>query len=257
MPQVFLALVKSLTSFSRPGLWRYLVVPPLVACFVWVFSAVMWLGALIDWLVAETPLAWVATTLGNWHLGWIASVFAFVGAWVILVAGAYLVAVVIAGVWALPGMVAHLAATDYADVVPRGSDSLLRSLGVTAKATMLYLLGWLVTLPVWIIPGLAVVHSLFWMTYLNRATFAYDALAVHASPDEWRQLKTRHGGRLWGLGLIAALLAHVPLIGLFAPALAAMSFVHYGFEALRAERRGGDRADRGVIEGEVIEVVRD
>lgn len=254
MPQVFLALIKSLHSFVRPGLWRYLVVPPLVAGGVWLFAAVMWLGTLIDWLRAETPLAWFASTLANWHLGWVASFLAFVGAWMILLAAAYLVAVIIAGVWALPAMVAQLAATEYADVSPRGRDSLLLSVGVTTRATALYLLGWLITLPIWIVPGMAVVHSFFWLAYLNRATFAFDALAVHASADEWQRLKTRHGGRFWVLGLIAAGLAHLPLIGLFAPALAAMSFVHYGFEALRAERRG---AADGVIEGEVIEVIRE
>ncbi|HET6719869.1 MAG TPA: hypothetical protein VFH22_09495, partial [Rhodocyclaceae bacterium] len=63
MPHVFLALVKSLHSFSRPALWRYLVLPPLIAGGVWLLAAVMWLGALIDWLNAETPLAWLAATL--------------------------------------------------------------------------------------------------------------------------------------------------------------------------------------------------
>lgn len=253
MPHVFSALVKSLTSFMRPGLWRYLFVPPLIACLVWIFSAFLWLGVLIDWITHETPLSWVHATLGNWHLGWIASLLAFVGAWVILLAGAYLVAVLVAGVWAVPAMVAQLAVTDYTDVAPRGRDSVFLSLGVTLKASLLYLLGWTVTLPVWVVPGMAVAHSFFWLAYLNRATFAYDALAAHASAEEWQQLKTTHGGRLWLLGLMAAVLAHIPLLGLFAPALAAMSFVHYGFEALRAERRGP--AD-GSIEGEVIEVIR-
>lgn len=254
MPQILLALVKSLSSFARPGLWRYLILPPLLACFVWLFSAFMWLGVLIDWLSDETPLASLQATLGGWHLGWVATVLAFVGAWVILLAGAYLVAVIIAGVWALPAMVAQLAATDYADVAPRGRDSVLLSTAVTLKATLLYLLGWLLTLPVWIIPGMAVVHSFFWLAYLNRATFAYDALAVHASTEEWQRLKTQHGSRMWLLGFIAALLAHVPLIGFFAPALAAMSFVHYGFEALRAERRSP--AD-GAIDGVVIDVIKE
>ena len=254
MPQVFLALVKSLTSFARPGVWRYLIIPPLVASLVWVVSAWLWLGVLIDWLTHDTPLAWVHTTLGNWHLGWVATVLAFVGAWVILLAGAYLVAVIVAGVWAVPALVAQLAATDYADVAPRGRDSLFLSLGVTVKATLSYLAGWLLTLPIWIVPGMAVVHSFFWLAYLNRATFAYDALAAHASADEWRHIKKHHGTRMWTLGFMAAVLAHVPLLGLFAPALAAMSFVHYGFEALRAERRG--LAD-GVIEGEIIEVIRE
>lgn len=254
MPQVLLAIVKSLTSFARNGLWRYLVIPPLIACFIGVFSSVMWLGALIDWLVTETPLAWVQATFGQWHLGWVASVFAFVGAWLIIMASATLVAIVVTGVWALPALVAQLAATEYADVAPRGSDNMLLAVGVTFKAMVLYLLGWTLTLPVWIVPGMAVVHSFFWLAYLNRTTFAYDALAAHASRDEWDRLKKQHGRRFWILGFIAALLTHIPVLGFFAPALAAMSFVHYGFEALRAERRG---PANGVIEGEVIEVIRE
>ena len=257
MPHVFLAFVKSLTSFARPGLWRYLVIPPLAACFVWFFSAVMWLGDLIDWMTQKTPLAWLYATLVDWHLGWIATALAFIGAWIVLLAAAYLVAVVVAGVWAVPAMVAQLAVTDYADVVPRGRDSIFLSLILTVRAVALYLLGWLITLPVWLVPGMAIVHSLFWLAYLNRATFALDALAAHASKEEWKTLHAAHGGRLWGLGLVAALLAHVPLLGFFAPALAAMSFVHYGFEALRSERRRSDRGDSGIIEGEVIEVLRE
>jgi CysZ protein len=35
-----------------------------------------------------------------------------------------------------------------------------------------------------------------------------------------------------------ALLAHVPFVGLLVPALAALSFVHFGLEALRRSRGG-------------------
>ena len=40
------------------------------------------------------------------------------------------------------------------------------------------------------------------------------------------------------LGLTMALLAHIPVVGLLVPALAALSFVHYGLEALRRSRGG-------------------
>ena len=76
------------------------------------------------------------------------------------------------------------------------------------------------------------------MAWLNRRTFAYDALAAHASDSEWRELFARHKAPLLVLGLIMAVLAHVPLFGLLVPALAALSFVHYGLEALRRSRGG-------------------
>lgn len=254
MPQIVLALLRSLSGFARPGVWRYLVLPPLIAGFVWVFSTVMWLRPLVAVLLTETPLAWLQSVLGDWHLAWFAKVLAFGGAWIILLAGAYLLAVLISAIWALPALAAHLAATDYADVAARGKGSLLSSLGVTFKATAIYLVGWVATLPLWFLPGMAIAHSLFWLSYLTRATFAFDAIASHVGKDEWLRVNANHRGRFWGLALIVSLLAHLPLIGLFAPSLAAMSYVHYGFEALRAERSGS--AD-GVIEGEVIEVFRE
>ena len=92
MPQVIAALLKSLGTFARPGLLRFLVVPPLLGLLVWILAALLWLGALTDWLIADTPLAWLNGFLGGWHLGWLVTVLAFVGAWIILLAGAAVVA---------------------------------------------------------------------------------------------------------------------------------------------------------------------
>lgn len=264
MSQVFLALLKSVPGLFRPGLMKYLLVPPLVGCFVWVLAAIVWLGALVDWMLAETPLVWLHEWLGNWHLAWLASALGLLGAWVVLLAGAYLVVIILVGVWALPGIVTVVARDQYPDVLARGSDSFLRSAWVTARATGAYLLGWLLTLPVWLVPGMAVVHSFFWLAYLNRATFAYDALAAHASEEEWQHIKRDQNHSFWFLGLLAGGLAHVPLLGMFAPALAASAFVHLGFDALRAERGLGaapqetsagsgtsrGRDESGVIDGE-------
>jgi uncharacterized protein involved in cysteine biosynthesis len=76
------------------------------------------------------------------------------------------------------------------------------------------------------------------MAWLNRRTFAYDALAVHASDDEWRVLRRQHGTPLFMLGIVLALLAHLPLIGLLAPTLAALAYIHYTLAALRTLRQG-------------------
>jgi len=43
---------------------------------------------------------------------------------------------------------------------------------------------------------------------------------------------------LLGLGLVMALLAYVPFVGLLAPSLAALAYVHYCLEALRGLREG-------------------
>ena len=40
------------------------------------------------------------------------------------------------------------------------------------------------------------------------------------------------------LGGLMALLTHVPLLGLFAPSLAALAYIHFCLEGLRRFRRG-------------------
>lgn len=251
VPIVIFALLKSISGFARPGFWRYLVIPPLIGCLVWLLATFFWLGALIDWLSAETLLSWLHVSLDRWHLGWLTTWLAFVGAWVILLGAAYLVTVLVAGAWAMPALVTRLAATDYGDIAPRGRDSVTRSLGVSLRAGIFYLLGWLFTLPVWIVPGMALVHSFFWLAYLNRATFAYEALATHASQAEWQRIHEIHGRQLWILGFVSAMLAYVPLFGFFSPMLAATSFAHFGFAVLRAERQ---RTAGDFIEGEAQRV---
>ncbi len=100
----------------------------------------------------------------------------------------------------------------------------------------------------WIVPGLSLILPLLLMAWYNRRTFAYDALSLHATTDEWERLRPQTKGPMFMLGLTMALLAHVPFIGLLVPALAALSFVHYGLEALRRSRGGA----LVTIEGERI-----
>ena len=106
------------------------------------------------------------------------------------------------------------------------------------------------TLPLWLIPGMGLVLPIYWLAWLNRRTFAYDALAAHATKEEWKALFEKHRGKLLLLGVLLGLVAHVPLVGLLAPAFGALAYVHYGLEALRRERRGA----AAVIEGEARRV---
>jgi hypothetical protein len=119
-----------------------------------------------------------------------------------------------------------------------GKDSFVAAAVNSVLASILFIAGWLLTLPLWIVPGLSLVLPLLLMAWYNRRTFAYDALSLHATPEEWAVLKPQAKGPMFMLGLTMALLAHVPIIGLLVPALAALSFVHYGLETLRRSRGG-------------------
>ena len=234
MADVVLALMRSFASLRRGRIWLYVLAPALFSLVLWVALAVWGLGLLVEWLLGNPPM----TLLIGWGLAWLATVLAYTGAWMAIFAGAYLTTSLLAAIVIMPLMLKQLAETDYRDVAPMGKDSFTAAAVNSIFASILFIAGWLLTLPLWIIPGLSLILPLLLMAWLNRRTFAYDALSMHATEVEWQTLRGQHKGSMFMLGLTMALLAHIPIIGLLVPALAALSFVHYGLETLRRSRGG-------------------
>ena len=234
MADVVLALMRSFASLRRGRIWLYVLAPALFSLILWVALAVWGLGLLVEWLLSHPPM----TILIGWGVAWLATVLAYTGAWMAIFAGAYLTTSLLAAIVIMPLMLKQLAEADYRDVAPMGKDSFTAAAVNSIFASILFIAGWLLTLPLWIIPGLSLILPLLLMAWLNRRTFAYDALSMHATEVEWQTLRGQHKGSMFMLGLTMALLAHIPIIGLLVPALAALSFVHYGLETLRRSRGG-------------------
>ncbi|MDP3439335.1 MAG: EI24 domain-containing protein [Azonexus sp.] len=234
MADVVLALMRSFASLRQGRIWLYVLVPALFSLVLWVVLAIWGLGLLIEWLLGHPPM----TILIGWGLAWLATVLAYTGAWMAIFAGAYLTTSLLAAIVIMPLILKQLAETDYQDVAPMGKDSFTAAAVNSIFASILFIAGWLLTLPLWIIPGLSLILPLLLMAWLNRRTFAYDALSMHATDVEWQSLRGQHKGPMFMLGLSMALLAHIPVIGLLVPALAALAFVHYGLETLRRSRGG-------------------
>lgn len=233
MSGVLLALRRSFGSLVRGRVWLYMLGPVLVALLAMIGFSIFWLERLIAVFVEQPPMTWVAA----WGAVWLAHLLAALGGWVLIFAASYLVAIFLTAVIVLPLLLNELSQSDYPELSRLGSDSLVSSTWNSLWAAVLFIVGWLVTLPLWLVPGLGIVLPLFWMAWLNRRTFAYDALAAHATDDEWRNIRHRHALPLLGLGLVMALLAHLPVVGLLAPSLAALAYVHYCLEALRWQRQ--------------------
>ena len=244
MGDVVLALMRTMGSLRSGRIWVYVAAPALVSLVLWIVLALRGLSVMVEWLLGHQPM----TLLIAWGVAWLATLLAYMGAWMAIFACAYLTASLLAAIFIMPLLLKHLAETDYRDVAPMGKDSFVAAAVNSVGASILFVIGWLLTLPLWIVPGLSLVLPLLLMAWYNRRTFAYDALSMHATADEWEQLRPKTKGPMFMLGLTMALLAHVPLLGLLVPALAALSFVHYGLEALRRSRGGAIVS----IEGERI-----
>ncbi len=234
MDNLVLALLRTLASLRDGKVWGYVLGPAVFSLLLWIGLAFWGLGMIVDWLLGHPPM----TLLTAWGVAWLAHLLAYLGGWMAIFACAYLTASLLAAVVILPLLLKHLANGEYRDVAAMGKDSFVAATVNSLVASALFILGWLLTLPLWLIPGLSIILPMLLMAWFNRRTFAYDALSMHATAEEWQGLRREHKRPLFFLGLTLALLAHVPAIGLLVPALAALSFVHFGLEALRRSRGG-------------------
>ena len=234
MGDVMLALARTFASLRDGKVWLYVLTPALFSLLLSIVLAVWALGAVVQQMMDYPPM----TLLVGWGLVWLANILAYLGGWMAIFAIAYLTASLLAAVVILPLMLKHLSANEYRDVAAMGKDSFVAAAMNSLVASVVFVLAWVATIPLWLIPGFSLLIPLLLMGWLNRRTFAYDALSMHASDSEWQAIRSGQKTPLFMLGLTMALLAHIPVVGLLVPALAALSFVHYGLEALRRSRGG-------------------
>lgn len=193
------------------------------------------------------PATWLA------GIGWtgVAEIFAWVAAWLMIFAISYGCAALFSGLVIVSRLVAWLGKSAYPQVRRHGSDRFLQSAWVSGSATVIYIFGWLITLPLWLVPGLAFVLPVGWLAWFNARTLTFDALTSHADDQELRTLRRRYRGSLFVIGGVGALMAHIPILGFFAASFTALMFAVAAMELLSLARGQNDGAGE-VVEGEVI-----
>ena len=238
---------RSLTVVRNPALWKLLMMPVAVAVGVFILLLATALQPLAGQFETMAPATWLI------GIGWngLAGVFAWVAAWLMLFAMSYACAALFSGLVIVSRLVDWLGKSTYPQVRRHGADRLLPSAWVSASSTMVYLFGWLITLPLWLIPGLAFVLPVGWLAWFNARTLSFDALTNHADDAEIRTLRRRYRGSFFVLGAVGALMAHIPILGFFAASFTALMFAVAAMEVLSLARGQLDGAGE-VVEGEVI-----
>ena len=218
-------------DLTRPTvLWQALW-PPLVAFGLWLTVAISFWTQGVAAVTELLPV--VPWSAGEWIARW-AAAFLLLAA---LASLTYATAMLLVAIFALPRLINLVALRDYPELGRHGQNVFWGSLGNTLSASAIFLLGWLLTLPLLLVPGVVLVMPLLWAAWLNQRTFRFDALAEHATRAELRLLVTQQKSAFYLTGAGSAVLAHVPLINLLAPAFTALVFVHLGLAALRRQRQ--------------------
>jgi len=146
-----------------------------------------------------------------------------------------LTALVITALFGMPALIHVVAGRDYPELRRESGGGLIGSVWNAAAAIAVFVVLWLVTLPLWLI-GVGVIVPFVAAAYLNQRLFRYDAIAEHASADEMAALFKSERSGWWALGLLTGLLQFVPLLNLLGPVFAALAFIHYGLARLERQR---------------------
>ena len=244
METVFNALSKALRDLREPRVLALALVPPLAAVAVWLALAWSFADDWARWVadrIATTPwLTWV----GDWGL---ASIFVWAGAiaaFALLIPVMLVTAVLVTEFLAMPVIVPLVGERHFPRLERRRGGTVAGSVWNAVTSIALFAALWLLSLPLWLTGIGAVVLPALISALFNQRVFRYDALAEHASAEEYRAVLREAGGRLYALGLALAALYYIPIVNLLVPVLSGLAFTHLCLAEL-ARLRHGARGEPG------------
>jgi len=235
------ALVRAVGSQLHPRMIFALFLPVVITMLLAII--LLWFGwtPITTWLASLLNDSAIPGTVGPW-VG--TAGMAAMKAWMIPIAAAIIllpmagiVGLAVAAIWVMPLVLAHVGQRNYPDVAEQGRHGVVISVWNAAWVSVVFVLGWLITLPLWLIPPLGLVLSLFWWSFAFSRMMRIEALVDHASPIERKRLLRDRNGGFWILGLVCAVINLFPPAWLFLPVFAGLVFAHYSFEALRQLRQ--------------------
>lgn len=211
------------------------------------------LGAIVLLWAFWTPLTeWLTLQSADWGVlntvdGWLLAIGLFsLKLWLIplLAAGILLpmsgiLGLIIAAVFIMPIVLGHLDKTHYQGLRRNGHNATVLSAWNAVWVGGLFVVGWLVTMPLWLFPPFAVVLPIFWWSFAITRMLRVDAIVEHASQQERRHIWKRYNRQWWLIGFCLALINLLPPAWLIMPVFSSLVFAHFGLETLRQHRLAG------------------
>lgn len=217
----------------RPKMLMLTLVSVAIASVFWL--AVIWLSVdpLVNaamWVLSYVGLDFSAEAVATdaAFLGWLKFILVPLAVFGLLWPIVATSAVLLAGLYVTPPVVNYLTGKEFKGIEKKGDSGLVMSLWVTLKAVVVFLIAWIVTLPLWLIPGMAFVLPVLLTAYLLMTVMRFDSLSGHATKVEMAEVKKRDSTSAWLIGLVCAFLSFIPPILLIMPVMSALAFTrHY------------------------------
>ena len=220
-------------------------------------------ATLEHWSLVNSMLEWISSMLGaNFRTG-IAALIVIALSIPVVVA----FTLVLVGLWITPAIVTLVSRRRFPGLERRHGGSWWLGVAASFGFTVAALLMVMITLPFWLVPGLALVLPPLIWGWLTAKVMGFDALAEHASQPEREAILRAHRWPLLVMGIVCGFLCGVPSmiwtlgmgVIIAAPIVmvgviwlytliftfSALWFTHYGLSVLAA-LRGAEAAMRAV-----------
>ncbi|TFW15574.1 EI24 domain-containing protein [Duganella callida] len=190
------------------------IAPFLLALGVWAVALYFFLQPLIDYVQAQfmayDAFSYSTGLLRSLGLGALTTVVVPLIAMLALLPLMILTALIFIGVVAMPMIGRHVGRRHYPQLAQRHGGSVLGSAGVALGGMAIFIGLWVLTLPLYAFPPLAVVVQALLWGWLTTRVMVYDALADYADSDERRQIQREHRWRLLAIGVISGAAGALP-----------------------------------------------
>lgn len=195
---------------------------------------VMGLGALYWELAVDQVRIWMETaSFMGWAWTWLErmglmNLKSVVAPLVIILAVTPLVMIMVlvaVSFMMTPALVSMVSARRFPNLERRHGGSLMQSIGWTVLSVTLSMVVFVVTLPLWWLPFMALILPPLIWGWLTYRVMAYDVLAEHASKIERIELMKRLRFQLLGMGVITGMMGAAPSLIWASGALFAAAFV--------------------------------
>lgn len=237
---VLRSLKRAFNALFHFRIWFLLLLPPLITGFI------LALLFLFFW----TPLnSSVAVLLSSWSaMQWLGDLFGSPAVFIAVISSLLLVllflpvlfvsVLLVTSIFVTPLVQREVAHKHFKNLEQKRGGSNFGSLWNSLRALGFFVFLFVVTLPLWLIPGLQLVVPALLIIALNKRIFLYDVLQDYASREERKIIEKRYAGGLWGLGALLVIGSYLPLAFIFLPVFSAFAYSFFGLNALEELRSG-------------------
>lgn len=214
MRAVLVSFGRALLSQLRLRMLLLTILPFVLSLAIWGGTLSFWLQPAIDWLQAYFTDNGAFSTAGQ-VLGWLGLgafktvVVPLIAMWMLLPL-MIVTALLFVGTLAMPIIVRHVAGSRYPELERRKGGSIWGGLWIALSSFLMFAVLWLITLPLSLFPPLTFVAQPLLWGWLTYRVMAYDALAEHASAQEYRDIVRIHRWPLLAIGVATGVMGAAP-----------------------------------------------